>query len=265
MDSKKIYFLSGLPRSGTTLFSSILNQNPDICATPNSPLCQIMWDTYQNILQTEQFQVFADLPYLDRVMKGISKSAYENKTETYIFDKCRDWGNPYNLDMIKRHITQEPKFVLLVRDILDILASFVTLLNKPHQNTSYYDNEIPYYYRELNDARCDFLMKPDGLIDRSLWSIKNVMEKSNFILITYDELIESPEATTKAVCDFMEIPDFKYDFSNIQNKYPEDDKMFGLNGFHEIRKTISKTSKPYQDVLSDYVIQKYKNYEIWEK
>lgn len=263
METKKIHFLAGLPRSGTTLLSSILNQNPDIYATPNSPLCQIMWDTQQDILKTEQFQVFQDLPYLDRIVGGIAKSAYSDRNEKHILDKCRDWGNPYNLEMIQRHITTEPKFVLVVRDILDILASFITLLNKPNQNTTYYDAELSFYYRGINDARCDFLMKPNGIIDRALWSIKNVMDNSNYILITYDELIENPETTTLAVCDFLEVDSFEYNFSNIINKYPEDDKMFGLNGFHDIRKTISKISKPYQDVLSEYVINKYKNHEVW--
>jgi len=35
---KDIYFLGGLPRSGNTLLSSILNENPSVYCSPISPL-----------------------------------------------------------------------------------------------------------------------------------------------------------------------------------------------------------------------------------
>ena len=36
MENQKMFFLSGLPRTGNTLLSAILNQNPDIYCTPIS-------------------------------------------------------------------------------------------------------------------------------------------------------------------------------------------------------------------------------------
>ncbi|NBP58534.1 sulfotransferase, partial [bacterium] len=38
---KKYYFISGLPRSGSTLLSAILNQNPRFYSGPNSPVVPI--------------------------------------------------------------------------------------------------------------------------------------------------------------------------------------------------------------------------------
>ena len=38
--------LSGMPRSGSTLLSSILSQNPIIHAEGNSAVCQLMWDMH---------------------------------------------------------------------------------------------------------------------------------------------------------------------------------------------------------------------------
>jgi hypothetical protein len=45
---KKIFFLAGFPRAGNTLLTSILNQNPDICCTPNSVTLEI----YKDIIKT---------------------------------------------------------------------------------------------------------------------------------------------------------------------------------------------------------------------
>ena len=40
---KNIFFLSGLPRAGNTLLSSILNQNKNIACTANSILPNILY------------------------------------------------------------------------------------------------------------------------------------------------------------------------------------------------------------------------------
>jgi len=39
---KTLFFLSGLPRSGSTLLGSLLNQHPEIYATPTSPLADLL-------------------------------------------------------------------------------------------------------------------------------------------------------------------------------------------------------------------------------
>ena len=42
---KNYYFISGLPRSGSTLLSTILSQNPDFYADISSPLSMITENT----------------------------------------------------------------------------------------------------------------------------------------------------------------------------------------------------------------------------
>ena len=44
--NKKLFFLVAMPRSGNTLFASIINQNPEIAATPNSITLEIMKDLF---------------------------------------------------------------------------------------------------------------------------------------------------------------------------------------------------------------------------
>ena len=39
---RKFYYLCGLPRAGNTLFASLMNQNPTISATANSPVCSMI-------------------------------------------------------------------------------------------------------------------------------------------------------------------------------------------------------------------------------
>lgn len=267
MEDKQIVFLTGLPRSGTTLLTSILNQNPDIYSSPNSALCQILWDTQLRIFQNEQFRAFPNYEGALNILNSIASNYYSGRKEKIIIDKCRDWGVPPNQKITRMYINENPKYIIVVRDILEVLSSFLTLLNKKGQNTQYFDGEISYAYRSLDDARCDFLMKPNGLIDRSLWSVASLLHPANnvnYCLITYDEIVETPKETLSRIYKFLEVKEYKHDFMNIENLYPEDDNVYGINGFHKIRPTISKKSSNPDNVLSDYVINKYKNYNVWE-
>ena len=44
MPSTEFAFFTGLPRTGSTIVKCVLNQNPDIYASKNSPVCYTMWN-----------------------------------------------------------------------------------------------------------------------------------------------------------------------------------------------------------------------------
>ena len=56
---KKYFFLSGLPRAGNTLLSSILNQNPDLSVSANSFVCDILYQG-ATLQFTDFFENFPD-------------------------------------------------------------------------------------------------------------------------------------------------------------------------------------------------------------
>ena len=45
---KKFYFMAGLPRAGSTLLSTLLNQNPRLYSGPSSPVLGAMYVTHDN-------------------------------------------------------------------------------------------------------------------------------------------------------------------------------------------------------------------------
>ena len=57
--NKKLFFLIAMPRSGNTLFASVMNQNPEIAATANSITLEVMKDLFL-LKQTDVFQNFPD-------------------------------------------------------------------------------------------------------------------------------------------------------------------------------------------------------------
>ena len=60
---KKLFFLVAMPRSGNTLFTSIMNQNPNIACTPNSITLEIMKDLFL----LKGTDVFQNYPHVDHI------------------------------------------------------------------------------------------------------------------------------------------------------------------------------------------------------
>ena len=56
-----------MPRSGNTLFASVMNQNPEIAATANSITLEIMKDLFL-LKEIDVFQNFPDHKSLDNVL-----------------------------------------------------------------------------------------------------------------------------------------------------------------------------------------------------
>lgn len=222
-------FLSGLPRAGSTLLSSILSQNNNIHAEGNSAVCQLMWDMQQSCFgnsreqleANDRFETIADL------ISTIPNTYYKNISNKTIIDKCRSWTLPDNLNLIKNYITATPKIIILERPLIDIVKSFVAL-------------------RIANN----FEGNPEfGLLDdwsepimRSFNGVKWAKENNNgeFLFVQYDDLINNTKETIDSIYVFCKLENFEHDFNNIVNQHPENDAVYNMIGQHDIRPTILK-------------------------
>lgn len=270
-DKKKYAFLSGLPRSGSTLLSSILNQNPAIHSGANSPMCGMMFNLEQSIVSTQQFNAYPKNHVVFPMVYGILESFYSDRSEDFILDKCREWSAPNNFELLKRVLPYEPKIILTVRTIVEILASFISLVHKNHEVISFIDQEMEarkefYFYRHVDENRCDALMRPNGLIDKALYGIAFACQSQyskNFHFVEYNDLVNNTPETVSRIYDFLEIEPFKHDYKNIENKFPEQDKIYGLSGMHDVRRKVSPSNINPSKILSPLTIQKYNNIEFW--
>ena len=67
----------------------------------------------------------------------------------------------------------------------------------------------------------------------------------------------------QGIHSFLNLEPYDYDFNNVVAKDKEKDGVYGLPTMHEVRKEVKKVSKPYAQVLSDAVIDKYNNMDFW--
>lgn len=241
----KFIALSGLPRSGSTLLSAILSQNPDIHAEGNSAVCQLMWDMQESCNHGAKEQIAASNKFnvVNELIRAIPHIYYNNINKPIVIDKCRSWTLPDNINMLYTYISKKPKVIVLERPLIDIVKSFVALRLKNN------------WKGDPEDGLLDEWSEP---IIRSFNGLKWAKENNNgeFIFIKYDDLINDTKNEINHIYEFCELDLFEHNLNNIINKNPENDEVYGLIGQHDIRPIISKR---HLDVkLSNNIINKCK-------
>ena len=267
--SKTYHFLAGLPRSGNTLLSALLNQNPDIYSSPLSPIPFYLWELHTSSINIEpNKRNLENNIRTNTLLSSIMNSFYGDVEKPIVIDRDKAWGTPANLNLIKQYITPTPKILFTVRDVLEILASFVNiwredLINGTEQ-AGYYENS----YRSQTDMLCEHLMRKGGDVDKALLSLATAFfpeNKGMFHIIEYNDLISNPQETMDKVYNFLELPNYKHDFNQIIKIEKDNDEVLGLpKTMHDVKKHLSK-SKTDISTLSNYVQHKYSNMEFWRE
>jgi len=264
---KSFYFMSGLPRSGSTLLTALLNQNPEIHASTNSPLLDTIHYTEEYLLyNSEQYKASPNPEGTHKVLSSIAHNYYFNTSQNIIIDKSRGWVN--QIEHIRDYITDEPRIICPVRSIPDILSSFLSLIQKS-KTISFIDKQIIENNIEpTNDIRCDYLMSNIGIVGQSLYALSEAFRKGNkncLLLVEYDDLIKNPQNEMDRIYDFLSLSKYSHRFDNIISKQTENDNVYNLENMHKVRNKLEKINRDNSKYLSEYIINKYNHMEFWRK
>jgi sulfotransferase len=263
---KTFHFMAGLPRSGSTVLAALLNQHPDIYASPQTELLGLVYEAHSHIPNYESYKAGLLRDGYLSVLNGIPNLFYSNIEKPVVIDKNRGWGTPYNFEELSPYLNPEGKVILTLRPILEVLASFVKIINKNEKlygDTKYFDQELwVSHYRNKKDAQAEYLMQLNGEIDRAIFSISNLLKnyRNRVHVVWFNDLFDSPQKTLSGIYEFLELDDFKNNFNKISEVDRHDDfSGYGLSGLHDIKSKLKKPSTKPEDFLSDYIIQKYKS------
>ena len=251
--NKKLFFLVALPRSGNTLFTSIINQNPEIVCTPNSITLEIMKDLFL-LKQTDVFLNYQDHDSLDNVLDSVYDNYYKDWPQQYIIDRGPVM-TPGNLMLMQKHYRRPFKCIVILRDLMDVLASYM----------KWYKNNPDAFPNRFNlntdDEKLGMIMNKDGAVAKDLEAIKNAFNYPDmFHFIKYDDMVSNPEQVFNDLYPFLGIKPFKHKFQDLKqievNGIGYDDKVVGKN-MHTIRNTVRKEINPYLDQIPERIKQKY--------
>jgi len=231
---KKINFISGLPRAGTTLLSTILNQNPSFSASISGPAARMVRAIINEAQAQSGYRKQCPEAKRKLLIQSLLQTYYQEANEV-IFDTNRGWTL---MTPLLQDAFPQAKMICCVREVPWILDSFEQLLRKnPYSNTSLFSPEesVDVY------ARAGSLLRPDRTLGFALNGLKQALyggEKQMILLVHYDDLCQNPEAVMQDVYEFLGEAPFQHNFNNVEASYDEFDEDLNLKGMHKVRKKV---------------------------
>lgn len=255
---KQYHFITGLPRSGTTLLSTILNQNPNFQASISGPLARFTRSIIDQSSAMSGYRHQCPAEKRLQIIHGIFDNYYDTPNKSVFFDTNRGWSSMTPL--IKRLYPQS-KIIMCVRDLVWVLDSFEQLYRKNPLDKSLM---IPDEYAGTVYSRCDYLMREDMTVGFAYQSLKQAItsdEKSSIFIVEYEQLCKNPEGMMRALYNFIDQPYFNHDFDNVESSYDEFDADVNIKGLHTTRKRVQWVER--QMILPPDIQHKFANMEVW--
>jgi sulfotransferase len=254
----KHHLICGLPRSGTTLLSTILKQNPRFQASISGPLARFVRAIIQESSSQGGYRFECPPETRKRLIKGLFDNYYSTETDV-AFNTNRGW--PLLLPTIK-DVYPDTKVIMCVRDIGWVLDSFETLQRKnPYSFTSMFSTEenINVY------TRCETLLHPGRTLGFAYNCVKQGITgefKHDIMIIDYDDLARTPENMMRALYNFIGEDYFQHDFDNVEASYDEFDEDVQLPGLHTTRKKVQLI--PRETIIPPDIWQRVMGMEVWK-
>ena len=263
---KHMNFLCGLPRSGSTLVATLLNQHPQVYASPHSALLGGLWSMREAFTNSESVKWMLRLSAYQETLWTAPQTFYAGEKKDIIFDKQFAWAMPENYELALK-ISTNPRFIVCYRPVLEVLTSFVS---KSIDNPEYYLNKEleasnfhSMYYLSKNDALAEYLMTRHELISKSILGLahaKKNEDSGRIKFVAYDDLTSDPKKVMLGIFNFLGLEPIEVQTENLEDIFRyKDSFMLGVEGFHKVRSTIKKESPKPEDYFSDFILNKYAN------
>ena len=222
--NKQLFFLVAQPRSGNTLFTSIMNQNPNIACTPNSITLEIMKDLFL-LKDTDVFQNYPDHKSLDNVLNAVYDNYYKDWPQQIIIDRGPVMTKG-NFALMQKHFKRPFKCIVILRDVMDVLASYMKWYT---ENPNAFPNRFGF---KNDEEKLSQIMNRDGAVAKDLEAIKNAFNYPDIChFVKYDDLVARPEEEITKIYKFMEVPYYKHRFEALKqvevNGMKYDDTIVG--------------------------------------
>jgi hypothetical protein len=228
--NKTLHFLSGIPRSGSTVLAAILNQNPMTHVSTTSGLVHALdglantWHSAGLLNENDP-----ERKKLAQTMRGAIDAFYEDTDKPVIIDKSRGWPIAQIMGAMAQVLDRPPKIIATVRSVPDCAASFI---------------------RVAKPADLDEFMHTGQLMDHlraAYISLQNGFEYApeNFLFVEYEDLLADPKAELARIHEFLELPAFEYDFNNIDGSTvaEDDEQLHGHAGMHDVKPVLAAQHK----------------------
>jgi len=257
-----IHFISGLPRSGSTLLSALLRQNPRFHASITSPVGRIFCAVQEATSQSNESAVFLNDQTRYRLLESIFHCYYENCACDVKFDTNRLWTT--KLPILKT-IFPYSKMLACVRDPAWIIDSIESLLRETPQLSGLFG----FHSEGTLFSRVETLIAKDGLLGFAYDGLREAVYgpyRENIALVRYESLVEHPHNTMAAIYAFLgeKYAEGQHDFEHVIQPpgLKEFDARLGTPGLHRVYYKV----RPPTDVIQipPDLVKRFRAMAFWE-
>jgi sulfotransferase len=258
---RTIYFLAGLPRSGSTLLANILAQNPVIHVTPTSGICDMLVQVRNGWDRNDAFQAM-DRATSEQVKANVLRAmlqAYFGHVERPIcIDKNRYWAEFLEMGAELVGGRDRVKVLVTVRDLRDVVASF----EKLYRRTS----ALGQVTQEANMAlkfktalgRAEVFVDDAQPVGRAYNAIRDAVTRGwhdRMHFIDFEDLTRRPKETLQGIYRFLDAGPYAHDFERVEQVTFEDDFVYGFKDLHVIRAKVEPQPPAWPKSYDDAVFQ----------
>ncbi|MFZ6770508.1 sulfotransferase [Undibacterium sp. Di26W] len=260
MTAAKYHFISGLPRSGSTLLAALLLQNPRFHAGMTSPVGSLFRGMLNQLGAGSEFGTVVSKEQRRRLTRGIFDSYYADQAgKEVIFDTNRMWSAhmPVLMDQFP-----DSKVIACVRNVAWIMDSLERRYRaNPYEITRLFNDDVE---RNTVYSRVETLAQANRLVGYPWTALKEAFygEHANSLLIVdYDILAQVPEKVMPLIYQFLGEPEFEHNYRNVSYDAPEFDAPLGMHGLHKVRQYVSFEKR--KTILPPDLFEKFASLSFW--
>jgi len=258
-DVRSFHFISGLPRSGSTLMGAILRQNPRFSAGMSSPIASLFEGIVAQVSAGNELSRMVDDAQRERVLRGVFDSYYADNPAEVIFDTNRAWTA--KMAEVLRLFPQA-KFICCVRDVAWVMDSMERQYrSKTFENTGLFNTPGE---RATVYTRTEALAASNRLVGFSYQALREACWgefADRLVIVDYDILVSRPRDVMGLLYEFLGEPPFEHDFDKVEYDAAAFDAQLGLDGLHRVRAQVAP--KPRQTILPPDLFAKYAGLTFW--
>ena len=257
-----VHLISGLPRSGSTLLSALLRQNPRFNAAITSPVCSLFSAVLPRMSgHTEFASSFSDEQRY-RVLQSIFWSYHHREVEhqePVVFDTNRSWTA--RMPLIAK-LFPKARVICCVRDLSWVIDSVERMVRRnPAHVSALFDGKTA---RHLY-GRVDSLMDSDnGLIGQAWSSLREAWfgeHTDRLIVVRYESLTREPAKVMAQLYELLGETPFAHDFENVAYSEETYDHRLGMPDLHTVRRRVNFIERP--TILPPDIFVKYADANFW--
>ena len=257
--AKRYHFISGLPRSGSTLTSALLRQNPRFHAGISSPLAGLFEGVIAQVSAGNEMATQVDGAGRARILRGLFDSFYAEHPQPVVFDTSRSWTA--HLPALMK-LFPEAKLICLVREVAWIMDSMERQFrDNAFENTRLFNTPAE---RATVYTRVEALAHGNRLVGFPCHALREACYSEfaeRLVLIDYDLLVARPAEVFGLLYEFLGEESFEHDFGRVEFDAPEFDAQLGLDGLHRVHRKVEP--RPRQTVLPPDLFKKYAGMAFW--